>query len=242
MATLILLIALVAIPSRTASAADDPVRGEAAATRPAVPKCPRGYRAVARRWRGWYGCRLKRGWTGRRWVRPKRCRAGYELWVRKAPGGLRAWRCKRVTAPSPPPPPTPPPPPPPPPPQKPPQRSLADWAYSFALADAQSRISIVDNPKNWTVYERFVQNCREANGVGQCDVWVKVWRSDCNPYADPWCQPPDEIVEWAWYRYTVAAVPTVLGIVSRTYDFPYISPPYSYICSDWGYAGVPTCS
>ena len=60
------------------------------------PRCPRGATLMQwtnRPWRGWYGC-VKR----RREVRPRGCRAGYVLKIKRR-RGERAYRCKRVALP-----------------------------------------------------------------------------------------------------------------------------------------------
>lgn len=56
------------------------------------PSCPHGATLVRwtnRPWRGWYGC-LK----GRREVRPRGCRTGYSLKIKRARGD-RAYRCRK---------------------------------------------------------------------------------------------------------------------------------------------------
>jgi hypothetical protein len=74
------------------SAAASPVFATAAY---AIPKCPRRFRAVVaypgRRWRAWYRCYRSRAQPHYR--RPIGCKAGQELWVRRA-GHRRGWQCR----------------------------------------------------------------------------------------------------------------------------------------------------
>jgi len=64
----------------------------------------------------------------------------------------------------------------------------------------------------------------------------------CDTNVDPFCFDPPEGYESAWFLYNIAAVPTVIGIVPRVYNTPQGEHPHSYICSYWGYAGVPYCA
>jgi hypothetical protein len=192
-----------------------------------------------------------------------RCRRGYRLRGRRCyrrgrasrratcARGYYGKRCSRKSTPAPLPPQTQPqspaaqpqPPAAPPQPKPEPQRSLADWAYSFAYDDIKARSTIAANLGEWYISEAYIRNCHvNTSGTGQCDIWSRAWHDVCNPYIDVYCLPPHEAREWAWFLYNMAAVPTVIGIVPRVYNVPNGDFPHSYICSNNPFVtGVARC-